>query len=157
MSLTFCNLDEDSSVLLARCISKHLTSSFILTFSGEIGAGKTTIIREIIKSLGVNAKIKSPTFSLVESYNVDKINIHHFDLYRIHDPFELEYIGFRDYFKDSNILFIEWSQRAEQLINEIDIAINLSILETGKRNIKITGLTNKGMILMEKLALTFKH
>lgn len=155
MNIKLCNIKEEASKKIAAFIAKNLTSPLLITFSGEIGAGKTTIIREILRSLSVTSRIKSPTFSLVESYTLNNFTIHHFDLYRINDVNELEYIGFRDYFKDTNIIFIEWPQRAPEIIKEVDVAINLTILETDARDIEFRGLTSKGLCLVEKIESTF--
>jgi len=120
-----------------------LNSSLIITFSGDIGAGKTTIIRAMLKSLGVQSAIKSPTFSLVESYLCHNIPIHHFDLYRIHHEEELEYLGFRDYFANESICCIEWAENAGKALPNVDIRFKLSIKGAG-REMQITALSEAG-------------
>jgi len=107
---------------LAACLTPPLT----ITFTGEIGMGKTTLIRALLRSLGVPGAIKSPTFSLVESYDLGTMQLHHFDLYRIHDDAELACIGFRDYFDAQSICCIEWPERAAHAIDYVDIALTLT-------------------------------
>lgn len=117
---------------VARRLATCLISPLVLTFSGELGTGKTTFIRAMLRALGVQAAIKSPTFSLVESYSYQKMQIHHFDLYRIHDATELEYIGFRDYFSDDSICCIEWPERAGSSLMFVDIHFSLAIHGSGR-------------------------
>ena len=119
---------EQFAIQLALCLSDPL----VMTFSGDIGTGKTTIIRAMLKSLGVQSAIKSPTFSLVESYWCQNLHIHHFDLYRIHHEDELEYLGFRDYFSNHSICCIEWAEHAGKALPHIDIRFNLSIKGAGR-------------------------
>lgn len=123
---------ESDSEDLAGRLSLCLTSPLILTFSGEIGAGKTTFIRAMLRSLGIKTAIKSPTFSLIESYESEHLQIHHFDLYRIQDEAELEYIGFRDYFLGNAVCCIEWPERAKQSLEQTDINFKLRISGGGR-------------------------
>ena len=116
-----------------------LKAPLVFTFSGEIGAGKTTIIRAMLRSLGVTSSIKSPTFSLVESYACNNLHIHHFDLYRIHHEDELDYLGFRDYFSQHSICCIEWPEHAGNALPIVDIRFNLSIKGAG-REVQINGI-----------------
>lgn len=98
MILDFDCCDEAQSQQLATKLATHLVGGLILTFSGVIGAGKTSFIRAMLRALGERGAVKSPSFSIVETYTCPKFILHHFDLYRIHEEEELEYIGFRDYF-----------------------------------------------------------
>lgn len=125
-------VDEPASEALAARLARCLVSPLVLTFSGEIGAGKTTFIRALLRALGVKSAIKSPTFSLIESYDCQSLLIHHFDLYRIHDEAELEYIGFRDYFQQNAVCCIEWPERASHNLNDVDINFNFTLLGSGR-------------------------
>lgn len=137
---------EDFAIDLARAVSVPL----VLTFSGEIGAGKTTIIRAFLKSLGITSAIKSPTFSLVETYEQPQAVIHHFDLYRICDEIELEYIGFRDYFTAHSICLIEWPERAPYFLEHVDVEFKLMRQGTG-RHLSMRGLSIAGKKLLKHL------
>ncbi len=138
---------EQASEKIATRIADCLTSPLILTFSGDIGAGKTTFIRAMLRSLGVKSAIKSPTFSLVESYQHLHWHIHHFDLYRIHDEAELDYIGFRDYFKDNAICCIEWPERATDYLAWADIGFTLSTKGRG-REMQIEAFSPAGKVVL---------
>lgn len=128
---------------LAMHFASCLNSAAVLTFSGEIGAGKTTFIRAMLKAKGIKSAIKSPTFSLVETYQYQDLQIHHFDLYRIQDEVELEYIGFRDYFGHQSICCIEWAEKASHSLLNVDLQFALSLNAEG-RLMHIIALTKLG-------------
>lgn len=149
--ITLDLINEKSSERFATQLALCLSSPLVITLSGEIGAGKTTIIRAMLKSLGVTSAIKSPTFSLVESYLCHDLHIHHFDLYRIHHEDELEYLGFRDYFSQQSICCIEWAEHAGKALPLVDIRFNLSIKGAG-REMQISALTVAGKRILACLA-----
>lgn len=138
---------EKMAVRLAACLSSPL----VLTFSGDIGAGKTTFIRAMLRSLGIQTAIKSPTFSLVESYQRADLQLHHFDLYRIHDEAELDYIGFRDYFSANAVCCIEWPERAPGYLAMADIKFTLDIKGVG-REMQAHALSSTGASVLSCLA-----
>jgi tRNA threonylcarbamoyladenosine biosynthesis protein TsaE len=145
--------NEMDSIKLAKRFADCLTVPAVLTFSGEIGTGKTTFIRALLQAIGIKNAIKSPTFSLVESYAYQQLQIHHFDLYRIDDETELEFIGFRDYFINSSICCIEWPERAPMMLAEVDLCFTLMIKENGRLiDINAKSVVGKTMLsyLVEK-------
>ena len=135
--------DELASKQWAEQLAQQLHAPLIITFSGDIGVGKTTIIRAMLRALGIQCAIKSPTFSLVESYSCDDFSVHHFDLYRIHNEDELEYMGFRDFFSEHSICCIEWAEHARSLLPHVDLHCQLKIKGTG-RELEIKGLSGAG-------------
>ncbi len=137
---------EEVAARLASC----LVSPLVLAFSGEIGAGKTTLIRAMLRSLGVTSAIKSPTFSLVETYQVNHLQIHHFDLYRVQDENELDYIGFRDYFSDDAVCCIEWPERVVSCLDNADISFSLNLKGVG-REMHIHAYTPAGISMLSCL------
>ena len=137
---------EDFAIRLA----PSLVPPLIMTFSGDLGAGKTTIVRAMLKYLGVKSAIKSPTFSLIEIYHCQDMCIHHFDLYRIHHEDELEYIGFRDYFTNDSICCIEWAENAGKTLPNIDIRFKLSIKGAG-REMQMTSFSDAGRKILDRL------
>ncbi len=118
------------SELFAQSLARCVIAPMVMTFSGDIGTGKTTIIRALLRAMGVSCRIKSPTFSLVETYDLASFQCHHFDLYRIVDESELEFLGFREYFQPNSFCCIEWPERVTMNDAQVDIA--LSIQHTGE-------------------------
>lgn len=139
--------NEQASEQTAKKLARCLIAPLILTFSGEIGAGKTTFIRAMLRALGITSAIKSPTFSLVETYAIQMITVHHFDLYRVHDESELEMMGFRDYFTSDAVCCIEWPERVGSRMLSADIAFSLCFNGAG-RTLHASALSALGASLM---------
>lgn len=125
--------DESASIALANQLARFIATPLVLTFSGPIGAGKTTLIRALLRALGVTGAIKSPTFSIVEPYQLEDKKIHHFDLYRISEAQELDYLGFRDYFTPDALVCIEWPEKAVSYLPKVDICFTLESVGSGRR------------------------
>lgn len=142
--------DEQASASFAMKLATLLHPPLLLTFSGDLGAGKTTLVRAMLRQLGITSAIKSPTFSLVESYVCHNMPVHHFDLYRIHHEEELEYLGFRDYFTPESICCIEWAEHAGKALPKEDIRFKLSIKGAG-REMQITALSDAGKGILARL------
>jgi len=138
--------DLDASQELARALTKHLLPGTILYLEGDLGAGKTTLVRAMLDSLGYNGKAKSPTFTLVEPYNFLQFDLYHFDLYRLGDPSELDFIGFRDYINDNSVCIFEWADKGEGVIPKPDLVIKLDFAGEG-RTAEIRSFTERGEAL----------
>jgi tRNA threonylcarbamoyladenosine biosynthesis protein TsaE len=104
---------------------KSLPSKCLIFLYGELGAGKTTIVRGFLRAAGYKGVVKSPTYTLVEEYTIGNRKIFHFDLYRVADPEELEWIGIRDYFDQDSVCFIEWPDRGKGFLPEPDRVVTL--------------------------------
>lgn len=115
--------------------------------SGELGAGKTTLVRGFLRGFGYPGKVKSPTYTLVEPYKFDHLSIFHFDFYRINQPFEIESIGYRDYPGDDAICLIEWPEKAGELLGQADLFIRFTIHDPG-RELEFTACSEKGNLLI---------
>ena len=126
-------IDKISKIILDNI--KHIN---IVLLKGDLGSGKTTLVKSILKKLGVNDEIKSPTFSIVNEYDHPSGPIYHFDLYRIEKIDELDVIGFEDYIDNSNICFIEWPEIGMEKIFGNYMQINLGHIDDNKREILIT-------------------
>ena len=128
------SLDQISAVA-AQVISN--SKSKILLFKGDMGAGKTTLITEICKQLGVSEAISSPTYSLVTEYETSEHLIFHFDFYRIKDEEEAYQIGFEEYLDQNAYVFIEWPERILNLLPEHAQEVQISLASSGKRNLTL--------------------
>lgn len=126
-------IDKISKIILDNI--KHIN---IVLLKGDLGSGKTTLVKSILKKLGVNDEIKSPTFSIVNEYDHPSGPIYHFDLYRIEKIDELDVIGFEEYIDNSNICFIEWPEVGMEKIFGNYMQINLGHIDDNKREILIT-------------------
>ncbi len=113
-------------------------SAFVVFLDGDLGTGKTTLVKEIIFALGIKEKVKSPTFTIIEPYELNDKNIYHIDLYRINDPTELEIIGLREYLNESEaIIFIEWPEKSFGFLKKFDLKISLKHSSEKERKCKI--------------------
>lgn len=113
------------------------SASNIFLFYGEMGVGKTTLIKEIVKQLGVTEISGSPSFSIVNEYEGKNGSVYHFDFYRINDVEEAYDIGVEDYFYSDNYVFIEWPEKIKELLPEDAVAINIQKNKNGSRTLKI--------------------
>jgi tRNA threonylcarbamoyladenosine biosynthesis protein TsaE len=143
--------DLSSTAKLASAIAASIVPNFVVTLTGNLGAGKTTLTREILKAMGVKGSIKSPTFTLVEPYQVNGTKLFHFDLYRFNDPEEWFDAGFDEYFGWSEICFIEWAEKAQALIPKVDWSILININQDNIRNLTITTQSDIGEKCLKNL------
>jgi tRNA threonylcarbamoyladenosine biosynthesis protein TsaE len=135
--------DENATVALAQNLAARLKPGMVIYLHGDLGAGKTTLVRGVLYALGYSGRVKSPTYTLVEPYNVAGLEFRHFDLYRLRDEEEWEAAGFRDEFDGHSIFLIEWPGKALGFIPQADVEIVFEILPHG-RNIEIRGNTPTG-------------
>ena len=124
--------DENATLALGAAIAPHLEPGLVVTLRGELGAGKTTLVRGLLRALGHAGRVKSPTYTLVEVYEVSRLSLYHFDFYRFHDPSEWIDAGFRDVFNGRNICLIEWPERAGGQLPPADLDIALETTESGR-------------------------
>ena len=145
--------DQDATVEMGKQLAAKLSQATVIFLHGDLGAGKTTFSRGVIQGLGHTGNVKSPTYTLVEPYELEDLNAYHFDLYRLADPEELEFMGFRDYLAQQAVCLVEWPEKGQGLLPEPDLDISLSYLDE-QRQIVYRGNTENGDALLEKLEQT---
>ncbi len=118
--------EEETEALGAR-LAALLAPGTIVFLYGDLGAGKTTLVRGLLRALGITGTVKSPTYTLVEPYRTADLTINHFDLYRLRDPGELEEMGIRDYLQGEAICLVEWPARGHPVLRDCDLAVTLSV------------------------------
>ena len=137
---------------IAQCVSKVLKKGIVVYLYGDLGAGKTTLTRGFVQAMGHQGNVKSPTYTLVEPYDLGQWQLYHFDLYRLSDPEELEYMGIRDYFNDNSCSFIEWPDKGKGMIAKADIVIDIAY-QAQQRGVIITAKTEVGYELLKNLTI----
>jgi len=143
--------DESATLLLGKQISEHCpNSAFTIHLEGELGAGKTTLTRGLLTALGHTGHVKSPTYTLVEQYLLAGRTIYHFDLYRLADPEELEYIGLDDYLGNNALCLIEWPAQGGNYLPPPDLIISLKYQKLG-RKVTLTPISNAAKTLDQGL------
>lgn len=149
-SLSFFLAEESATVALAQRLAVRLKPGMVIYLHGNLGSGKTTLVRGVLNALGHAGRVKSPTYSLIEPYHTSELDLRHFDLYRLHNEEEWEAAGFREEFDGHNIFFIEWPEKALSLIPQADMEICFEILARG-RNVEIHANTEMGRQCLEQL------
>ncbi|MBU2871205.1 tRNA (adenosine(37)-N6)-threonylcarbamoyltransferase complex ATPase subunit type 1 TsaE [Colwellia sp. E2M01] len=148
--------DEEATIAigtgLATALKKELTQQALVVYlNGDLGAGKTTLTRGFVRGMGHQGNVKSPTYTIVEPYDLANWRVFHFDLYRLADPEELEYMGIRDYFNDDCCCFIEWPEKGSGLLAKADLTITMAYQDE-QRVIKLQAESVRGEQIITELA-----
>ncbi len=144
--------DEAATEAFAARLARQpgITDAFI-ALHGDLGAGKTTLVRHLLRALGVQGRVKSPTYAVVEPYELPELNIWHFDFYRFGDAREWEDAGFRDIFASPGLKLAEWPEKAAQVLPVIDLDITLTNRADGARQVTLAANTPAGAALLQGL------
>jgi tRNA threonylcarbamoyladenosine biosynthesis protein TsaE len=140
---------EADTLALGGDLARVLGGGLVIYLRGELGSGKTTLVRGVLRALGFEGRVKSPTFTLVEAYELSSLYLYHFDFYRFEDPQELADAGFRDYFSKEALCLIEWPEKASGLPAP-DVDIHLRASGTG-RTVELRAGTEAGWTCLERL------
>jgi len=145
--------DEQETQLLGHKLWHCLPNNCLVFLYGDLGAGKTTLTRGVLREAGYTAAVKSPTYTLVEEYKVSGRTVFHFDLYRLKDPEELEWMGIRDYLDQPGLCFIEWPEQGEGFLPKPDVEIKI-LSEGDNRSVKMKVISET---LKNKIKLNWKN
>jgi len=143
--------DEAATLALGGAMAEGIEPGMMIYLTGELGAGKTTLVRGLVRALGYAGPVKSPTYALVELYKLSRLDLHHFDFYRFRDPREWIDAGFRESFNGRTVSLIEWPERAAGMLPPADLAVALALHGEG-RNAELTSRSLKGQKLLALVA-----
>lgn len=140
--------NEQDTLSWGQRFSGFLKPGLVVSLVGELGAGKTTLTRGVLLGLGYTGRVKSPTYPILETYSLSRFHFYHFDFYRICDKNELEDSGFRENFGGSGVCFVEWPDKAQDWLKNVDINIKINMLESS-RELIIEALSEAGVLCLE--------
>jgi tRNA threonylcarbamoyladenosine biosynthesis protein TsaE len=132
-SITVSLPDESATLRLGARLAAGIGPGRVLHLRGDLGTGKTTLVRGLLRALGEPGRIKSPTYTLVELYSLSSLNLYHFDLYRFKDRSEWLNSGFREYFSADSACIVEWPERAGDLLSAPDLEVRIEFDGAGRR------------------------
>jgi len=158
-TLEYFLADEAATINVGSYLAKVLLQqqsapSLVVYLHGDLGAGKTTLTRGFVRGMGHQGNVKSPTYTLVEPYELLPWRVYHFDLYRLGDPEELEYMGIRDYFNDHCCCFIEWPEKGAGLLANADIIISM-VYQDEQRVINLRACSVRGEQVLQQFAVIY--
>ncbi len=142
--------DETAMVGFGHKVATATQGRGVVFLLGDLGMGKTTLSRGVLHGFGHQGAVKSPTYTLVEPYEIDGKLVYHFDLYRLSDPEELEYLGIRDYFDEQALCLVEWPDKGRGILPEPDLILQID-LEGRGRKLSWSPKTEYGCELADKL------
>ena len=144
--------DEAAQLAFGAVLVTALVAPCRVYLEGDLGAGKTTLVRGVLRAMGFKGAVRSPTYTLVEPYRLEDVTFYHLDLYRLADGEELEYLGFRDMLAEAALMFVEWPERAEGWLPPADLLIKIHHADEG-RMLHFAGVSNTGKRIIEQISL----
>jgi tRNA threonylcarbamoyladenosine biosynthesis protein TsaE len=146
--------DEEATLALGAALAPFIEPGLSIHLRGDLGAGKTTLARGMLRALGHKGPVKSPTYTLVELYELSRLHLHHFDFYRFHDPREWIDAGFRESFNGPGVTLVEWPEKAGGLLPPADVEIVLEASGSG-RNASLRTNSLAGQRCIERAAALY--
>lgn len=143
-------VDEAAMVACGKRLAAALEAGTVVYLEGGLGMGKTTLSRGIVQAFGHRGAVKSPTYTLVEPYELGELSLYHFDLYRLGDPEELEFMGIRDYFTSDSLCLVEWPARGLGVLPPADLVITIERKGSGRR-LQMDASTARGRVVVQRL------
>jgi len=142
--------DEAATLALGAALAS-VVGPGLIRLEGELGAGKTCLVRGLLRGLGYEGRVKSPTYTLIEPYSLTQLNVSHWDLYRLGAPDELEALGLREHDRNAELLLVEWPERGGELLRNADLTIRIDYAENG-RSARLTPESDLGRHWVEAIA-----
>ncbi len=142
--------DEKTMLALGQQLANTCENGCVVFLSGPLGAGKTTFVRGFLRGLGYSGHVKSPTYTLVEPYEIHERAVYHFDFYRVRNPHELEFMGIQDYFSPTAICLIEWPEYGGELLPKADLLYDIQQI-AGGRMVTLTAQTTLGNKILQRI------
>lgn len=143
-------MDEAAQEAFGARLATACDGPALIFLEGDLGAGKTTMTRGFIRALGHRGAVKSPTYTLIEPYEIGKMRVYHLDLYRVADPGELEYLGLRELLAEDATVLIEWAERGARWLPAPDVRVHIRHLPEGRR-VELEALTSRGGGILDRL------
>ena len=135
---------EEDTLLLGRKLAKNLPQGLLIFLRGDLGAGKTTLVRGLLATLGHTGSVKSPSYNLIEQYQINNVSLNHIDLYRFNSPEEWVSAGFNEFINDLDVTMIEWAEKAKGVLCEPDVMVEILYEKSGGREASIYSFSKKG-------------
>ena len=141
---------EADTLALGAALARGVRAGMVIYLTGDLGAGKTTLARGVLRALGVTERVKSPTFTLVEPYTISSLYLYHFDFYRFNSSDEWMDAGFREYFNPESVCLVEWSEKASGQLPAPDVRVAMEADGSG-RSVTLSADTEAGEDCLKRL------
>lgn len=148
--MNFIIKNKEKTELFGEFLGNNLKSGDVICLNGDLGAGKTTLTKSIGKGMGIDDYITSPTFTIINEY-YGKLNLYHFDTYRLETDMDVEYLGFDEYFYGDGVCIIEWADKIKEALPEEYLELNIERIDEEKREVEVVAIGDNPQKLLEVL------